>query len=103
MKIFKERELELMEEFREQKKKEQKEKDQKRYQERKKAMEIPIDPLPVRELCEYEKIRKDNIFRSRRWGSSLPVCARLTVRSSPHRHERKFFGARVWGGGGRKF
>ena len=61
MKIFKERELELMEEFREQKKKEQKEKDQKRYQERKKAMEIPIDPLPERELCEYEKIRKDNI------------------------------------------
>ena len=40
-----------------------------------------------------------NKFRSRRWGSSLPVCARLTVRSSPHRHERKFFGARVWGGG----
>ena len=29
-------------------------------------------------------------FRSRRWGSSLTVCARLTVRSSPHRHERKF-------------
>jgi hypothetical protein len=37
-------------------------------------------------------------FRSRRWGSSLPVCAPLTVRSSPHRHKRKFVGARVWGG-----
>ena len=37
-------------------------------------------------------------FRSRRWGSSLPVCARLTVRSSPHQHKRKIFGARVWGG-----
>ena len=24
-------------------------------------MEIPIDPLPERELCEYEKIRQDNI------------------------------------------
>ena len=34
-------------------------------------------------------------FRSRRWGSSPTVCARLTVRSSPHRNERKFFGARV--------
>jgi hypothetical protein len=33
--------------------------------------------------------------RSRRWGSSLTVCARLTVRSSPHRHERKFSGAHV--------
>ena len=37
-------------------------------------------------------------LRSRRWGSSLTVCARLTVRSSPHRHERKIFGTRVWGG-----
>jgi hypothetical protein len=34
-------------------------------------------------------------FRSRRWGSSLPVYARLAVRSSPHRHDRKFSGARV--------
>ena len=34
-------------------------------------------------------------FRSRRWGPSLTVCACLNVRSSPHRHERKFSGARV--------
>ena len=34
-------------------------------------------------------------FRSRRWGSSLTVCARWTVRFSPHQHERKFSGARV--------
>jgi hypothetical protein len=34
-------------------------------------------------------------FRSRRWGSSITVCARLTVRSSPHRHEQKFFTAHV--------
>ena len=34
-------------------------------------------------------------FRKCRWGSSLTVCARLTVRSSPHQHERKFYGAHV--------
>jgi hypothetical protein len=34
-------------------------------------------------------------FRSCRWGSSLTVCARLTVHSSPHRNERTFSGARV--------
>jgi hypothetical protein len=27
--------------------------------------------------------------------SSLTVCARLTVRSSPHQHERKFSGTHV--------
>ena len=31
------------------------------------------------------KEKKRENFRSRRWGSSLPVCARLTVCSSPHR------------------
>ena len=34
-------------------------------------------------------------FRSRQWGSSLTFCARWTVGSSPHQHERKFSGARV--------
>jgi hypothetical protein len=34
-------------------------------------------------------------FPSHRWGSSLTVCARWTVRSSPHQHERTFSGARV--------
>jgi hypothetical protein len=29
-------------------------------------------------------------FRSRRWGSSLTVCARLTVRSSPHQTSGNF-------------
>jgi hypothetical protein len=42
--------------------------------------------------CLVDTFRK---FRSRRWGSSLFVCARLTVRSSPHRHKQKFSGARV--------
>jgi hypothetical protein len=37
----------------------------------------------------------DENIRSRRWGSSLTVCARLTVRSSPHQLERKFSGAHV--------
>jgi hypothetical protein len=39
--------------------------------------------------------RFDGNFSSRRWGSSLTVCARLNVCSSPHRHKRKFFGTRV--------
>ena len=30
-------------------------------EERRKAMSIPLDPLPERELCEYEKIRENNI------------------------------------------
>ena len=34
-------------------------------------------------------------FCSRRWGSSLTICARLNVRSAPHQHERKFSAARV--------
>jgi hypothetical protein len=34
-------------------------------------------------------------FHSRRWGSSLTICAYLTACSSPHRHEQKFSGARV--------
>ena len=42
-----------------------------------------------------KKNKKWNNFRSRRWGSSLTVCARWTVRSYPHQHERKFSGAHV--------
>jgi hypothetical protein len=34
-------------------------------------------------------------FRSCRCGSSLTVCARLTVRSFPHQKKRTFFGAYV--------
>ena len=30
-------------------------------EEKRKAMRIPLDPLPERELCEYEKIRENNI------------------------------------------
>jgi hypothetical protein len=50
----------------------------------------PCQPKSVRDLEEEEEN-----FRSRRWGSSLTVCARLTVRSSPHRNEWKFSGASV--------
>jgi hypothetical protein len=51
----------------------------------------------LRFFSEIEAQWKSNLeyFRSRRWGSSLTVCARLTVRSSPHQHGRKFSGARV--------
>ena len=31
-------------------------------------------------------------------GPRSRVCARETLRSAPHRHYRKFFGAHVWGG-----
>ena len=30
-------------------------------EERRKSMSIPLDPLPERDLCEYEKIRENNI------------------------------------------
>jgi hypothetical protein len=30
-------------------------------EERRKSMRIPLDPLPERELCQYEKIRENNI------------------------------------------
>ena len=47
-----------------QRKQEIKEKRQKKYEERKKAMETPVNPLPKRELCKYERIRED-IIRER--------------------------------------
>jgi hypothetical protein len=41
-----------------------------------------------------QKFFSENLC-SRRWGSSLTICARLTVRSYPHQHEQKFSGAHV--------
>jgi hypothetical protein len=49
-----------------------------------------ISPNPSEVISEVSEN-----FRSRRWGSSLTICARLTVRSSPHRHKWTFFGACV--------
>ena len=45
--------------------------------------------------------RQDNgkNFACANGGSRYRVCARLTLRSAPHRHQRKCFGARVWEGG----
>ena len=37
--------------------------------------------------------RRRNKFRWRRWGSSLPGLRTLDPLLSPHRHQRKFFGA----------
>ena len=34
---------------------------EKKNEELKQAMQCPVMPLPVQELCEYEKIRADNI------------------------------------------
>ena len=41
-------------------KKEEKEERKIKYNEKKKAQNIPLEPLPVRPLCEYEKIRENN-------------------------------------------
>ena len=54
-----------MEEITKHRKKEQKEQRQKIERERKEAMKVPLDPLPERQLCEYEKIRED-IIKERR-------------------------------------
>lgn len=42
-------------------KEEEKEKRRLREKSRKESMNIPLDPLPERELCEYEKYREKNI------------------------------------------
>ena len=56
-------EREMME-LMKQRKQEMKEKRQKKNEERKRAMETPVAPLPKRELCKYERIRED-IIRER--------------------------------------
>ena len=57
-----------------------------------KVLHIMHDKMTMQDyLCPNEINQEEaKNFRSRRWGSLLPVCARLTVRSSPHQHERKF-------------
>ena len=42
----------------EERKQQRREKRQKKDKERKEAMEKPVNPLPARELCQYEKIRE---------------------------------------------
>ena len=66
--------------------------DQPRYHVIAKILQIYTSYDFVTNKC-LDKMMKN--FRSRRWGSSLTICARLTVRSSPHQQERKFSGARV--------
>ena len=61
----KEADKKMMEEMAQYKKKEQKEQRQKKEKERRDAMKVPIDPLPERQLCEYEKIREDIIEERR--------------------------------------
>jgi hypothetical protein len=55
-----------------------------------------LSHLPIHTSLSRSILIKDySVFRSRRWGSSLTFYVRLTVRSSPHQHERKFSGAHV--------
>lgn len=54
-------ERKLYEEMEIQRKKEQREKRQQKQREIRDAMKVPINPLPEREMCLYEKIREDNI------------------------------------------
>ena len=45
----------------EERKQEEKEKRRKKYEEKQKAQNVPLAPLPERPLCDYEKIRENNI------------------------------------------
>lgn len=69
---FQKRDLEgyrlYLEELKQEEKAERKKKDEqkkavrkKKYEETKKALGVPLEPLPERALCEYEKIRENNI------------------------------------------
>ena len=53
-----------MEAIEEQRKRDKLEEKKKKERERKEKMAKPIDPLPERELCQYEKIR-ENIIKER--------------------------------------
>ena len=60
-KIIREAEKMEFELFVEERKELQKVKRKQKERERKEAMAIPIDPLPEHELCDYEKLRENNI------------------------------------------
>ena len=61
LKQFREEENKMFEEMLEERKQIQKEKRKQRQRERKEAMDTPVQPLPEKELCEYEKLRESNI------------------------------------------
>ena len=65
MKSLREQEDKLYEEIQQKKKEEEKEKRKKKQEEMKQAMKKPISPLPVSELCPYEKLR-EQIIKERR-------------------------------------
>ena len=60
-KLAREAKAREMESFLQQKKEEQREKRKLKEIERKEAMARPINPLPERELCDYEKLRDRNV------------------------------------------
>ena len=57
--------------------------------------DFQLSIMKIRPIFSYKHGIIVENFRSRRWGSSLTVCACLMVRSFPHQHERKFSGAHV--------
>ena len=61
LKQFREEENKMFEEMLEERKKIQKDKRKQKQKEMKEAMDTPIQPLPEKELCEYEKLRESNI------------------------------------------
>ena len=61
LKRFREEEDKMIKAMVEEKKILQKEKRKKIQKELKEAMDKPLDPIPVKELCEYEKMRNRNI------------------------------------------
>ena len=61
LRLAREHEKQIDEDFMKQRRAIQKEKRRQKEKERKEAMNKPVQPLPERELCQYEKIREDNI------------------------------------------
>ena len=61
LKRFREDEEKISKAMLEEKKRLQKEKRKKIQKEQKEAMDKPLDPIPEKELCEYEKLRNRNI------------------------------------------
>ena len=62
---------------------------------RRRRREREIMPSLMATLLRWRTHSARTNFHSRRWRSSLTICACLTVRSSPHQREQKFSGAHV--------
>ena len=71
LKSVREQEQKMYEEMEQQKKEEAKEKRRKKIEDMKQAMKKPVPPIPVTELCPYEKLR-EKIIKEREALSHKP-------------------------------